>query len=319
MREGRPNDGESGGGRVAQSLDHVLLHLHSEARRTTICGGLRRRLPRLGLYLIAIGVSALFAFPLFWAVSTSLKTVQELHLYPPRFLPEVAQFENYAYVWKAVPYGKYVQNSLTVSILGLVGQLLCSSAVAYGFAKFRFPGRDILFLLVLSTLMLPREVTIIPLFLLFKQVGWLDSLKSLIIPQFFGGGRGAFFIFLMRQFFLTIPTDLVEAARIDGAGSLRIFWSIIVPLSKPALSSVAIFAFLWQWNEFLGPLIYLNSQENFTLPLGLRYFQTIPTEAVLMDNLLMAASVMYILPPIVIFFLAQRYFVQGIVTTGIRG
>jgi len=293
---------------------------HSSDRARLIMGQMvRRGLPRLVLYVLAILAAAAFTFPLFYAASSSLKTTADLFAWPPRFIPSELQFANYPAVFRQIPFGVFVKNSVTVASLSLVGQILCSSLVAYGFAKFRFPGRDFLFLLVLSTLMIPREVIVVPLFLMFKQIGWLNTLLPLIIPSFFGGGRGAFFIFLMRQFFMTIPTDLVEAARIDGANSLRIFWTILMPLSKAAVSSVAIFAFIWSWNDFFEPLIFLNSQRNLTLPLGIRFLQMTPGEAMPVDNLLMAASMMYLVAPLIIFVVAQRYFVQGIVMSGIKG
>jgi multiple sugar transport system permease protein len=196
--------------------------------------------------------------------------------------------------------------------------LTTATLVAYGFARFRFPSRDALFLLVISTVLLPREVVIIPTFLLFKALGWLDTLLPLIVPSFFGGG--AFFIFLLRQFFLTLPRELDEAAKIDGANSFQVLLHVLLPLARPALATAAIFAFLGHWNDFLEPLIYLNSSRNFTVALGLRYFQTLPNEAQEpREQLLMAASLVVTAPVLVIFFAAQRYFVRGIVMSGLKG
>ena len=209
-------------------------------------------------------------------------------------------------------------NSVLVTAITGAGQIFSASLVAYGFARFRFPGRDILFLVMLSTLMLPPQVTIIPTFLLFKFLGWLDQLRSLYIPPWFGGG--AFAIFLFRQFFLTIPKEFDEAAKIDGANSLWIFFRILMPLSVPVLVTMGIFSFLGSWNDFFGPLIFLNTTERFTLALGLTYFQRVvsiggkPTE-----HLMMAASMIMTLPCLLVFLLLQKYWIQGIVMSGIKG
>jgi ABC-type glycerol-3-phosphate transport system permease component len=230
----------------------------------------------------------------------------------------VIQWQNYYTAWTSIQFGQYFQNSLIVTVLTLLGGVSSSFVVAYGFARFRFPGRNLLFALCLSTMILPPEVTIIPLFIAFKNIHWTDSLKPLIVPSFFGGG--AFSIFLLRQFILTLPFELDEAAMIDGASRLRILRDIILPNSRPALATVAIFSFIFHWNDFFGPLIFLNSPEKFTIPLGLYSLKTYagdPGEP--KDHLLMAGTVIATLPIIVIFFAAQRYFVQGIVTSGLKG
>ncbi|HMN27448.1 MAG TPA: carbohydrate ABC transporter permease, partial [Caldilineaceae bacterium] len=203
-------------------------------------------------------------------------------------------------------------------VIRLGGQILSAAAVAFGFTRFRFPAREPLFFLVLSTMMLPWQVTIVPQFLLFRYLGWLNTFLPLIVPSFFGGG--AFFIFLLRQFFMTIPRDLDEAAKLDGASSVRIFWSIILALSGPAIATVAIFSFLQHWNEFIGPLIFLNTEDKYTLSIGLRYFMANPFESdEPREAILMAASLIVALPPLILFFVAQKYFVRGIVTTGLKG
>ncbi|HEX2482784.1 MAG TPA: carbohydrate ABC transporter permease [Methylomirabilota bacterium] len=271
-----------------------------------------------GAILLALVVlGALFAFPFFWQLVSSFKDLSEIQASPPRFIPARLRWENYTAVWKLVPFGRFTVNTLTVAILATVGQTLSAAAVAYGFARFRFRGREVLFALCLSSLMLPWEVTIVPQFIMFRELGWLDTLAPLIVPHWFGGG--AFNIFLLRQFFLTIPRDLDEAAKIDGAGYGRIFWSILLPLSRPALITVAIFSFLAHWSEFITPLIYLNSTENFVLSLGVRHLQTLPTSEPARDHLLMAAATLVTLPPIVVFFALQRYFVRGVVMTGLKG
>ena len=269
-------------------------------------------------YLVVTLLALFFMGPFVWAVSSSLKTPAELYVFPPELVPKSLQIGNYARLWAELPFGTFTVNSLIVGFINTIGQTISAAAVAYGFARFRFPGRDILFVVLLSTLMLPPQVTIIPLFLIYKHLGWLNTFLPLTVPRLFGGG--AFFIFLIRQFFLTLPRDLDDAAEIDGAGTWTIFWRILVPLSKPVLATCAIFAFLFSWNEFLEPLIYLNSPKLFTLPLGLRYLSVVPELAIEpREHLLMAASVLFSLPPIAIFFSMQRYFVRGVVLSGIKG
>ena len=275
------------------------------------------RLSRAATVLALVVLGALFGFPFFWQLISSFKDLSEIQASPPRFLPDRFRWENYTTVWTLAPFGRFTVNTLTVAILATLGQTFSAAAVAYGFARFRFRGREVAFTLCLSSLLLPWEVTIVPQFILFRELGWLDTLAPLIVPHWFGGG--AFNIFLLRQFFLTIPRDLDEAAKIDGAGYGRIFWSILLPLSRPALITVAIFSFLAHWNEFITPLIFLNSTENFVLSLGVRHLQTLPTSEPARDHLLMAAATLITLPPIVVFFALQRYFVRGVVMTGLKG
>jgi len=277
-----------------------------------------QRLYRLALYILVIICALAFGIPFFWTVSSSLKPISEIHLFPPTLWPNDIRWTNYSDVFRLAPFARFIWNTVVITLLAMLGQVLSASAVAYGFARFRFPGRDALFFLVLSTMMLPWQVTIVPTFLLFRYLGWINTFLPLIVPSYFGGG--AFFIFLLRQFFLTIPKDLDEAAKLDGATSFRIFWNIILPLSKPALATVAIFAFLDHWNEFIGPLIFLNSPEKFTLSIGLRYFMVNPFESdEPREAILMAASIIVALPPLALFFMAQKYFVRGIITTGLKG
>jgi len=279
---------------------------------------LRRAAAYAVWYLPATLLGLLFVGPFLWAISSSLKSPSDLFAYPPSVLPSAPQWRNYARIWEIAPLLVFLENSFLVGVLATLGQVLSASAVAYGFARFRFPGRDLLFVCLLSTLILPQQVTMVPRFLMFKQLGWLDTLYPLWVPSWLGGG--AFFVFLMRQFFLTIPRELDDAAEIDGAGTVRVFWSIVMPLAVPAVATVAIFAFLWNWNEFLQALIYLNRVEHFTMPLGLRFFMTeagtggLPKEA-----LLMAASLIDTVPPILLFFALQRYFIRGVVMTGLKG
>jgi len=277
----------------------------------------QRALGRIALYLIVTFLAALFALPLFWTVTTALKTVQELFVFPPTPFPQTLQWGNFPRAWTFVPFGAFYWNTALITVLGTLGAVLSSCLVAYGFARGRFPGRTILFYFVLSTLMLPPEVTIIPKYLIFKELGWLDTFKPLIVPDWFGGG--AFNIFLLRQFFMTIPRTFDEAAEIDGASSFRILWMILLPLCGPALITVAILSFLNHWNDFFEPLIYLNSPHMLTLSLGLRHFLISPADGQPKDHLLMAAVLMAAAPCVALFFVAQRYFVRGIVMSGIKG
>jgi multiple sugar transport system permease protein len=273
---------------------------------------------RIVLYVVTSALTLMFIFPFVWTISSSLKTAYEVVGYPPSLIPQVIQWGNYYQAWTSIEFDVFFKNSLIVVVLTVLGGTSSAFVVAYGFARFRFPGRNAVFGLCLATLVLPPEVTIIPLFLTFKQVHWLDTLKPLIVPSFFGGG--AFAIFLLRQFILTLPFELDEAAMIDGASRLRVLVNVIAPNAKPALATVAIFTFIGHWNDFFGPLIFLNSPENFTLPLGLYSLKTYagdPGEP--KDQLLMAGSVIATLPIILVFFAAQRYFIQGIVTTGMKG
>jgi multiple sugar transport system permease protein len=225
-----------------------------------------------------------------------------------------ARWENYPEAWTSRPFTRYTINSVIITLSCIFGQVLSASLVAFGFARLRFPGRGPLFLVVLSTLMLPSQVTMMPQYLIFRSFGWIDTFLPLIVPSFLGGG--AFFIFLFRQFFMTLPRELDESARLDGASWFRVYWSILMPLSRPIIATVAVFAFIAHWNEFMGPLIYLNSSENMTLALGLRVFQGAYGTYL---HLLMAAATVALLPILVIFFAAQRYFVKSIVLTGLKG
>lgn len=278
----------------------------------------RLRVERLVYYGIAVVLVVLLTWPFFWALSSSLKEASEIYIRPPRWLPETARFYNYVEVWIVVPFASFLWNSVIVTILSMVGQVISATAVAYGFARFRFPFRNLLFGMALATLMLPREVTIIPMYLMFREIGWIDTLYPLWVPYWFATGAGAFTIFLMRQFIMTIPYEYDQAAQIDGASSWWILWRVILPLAKPALATATIFAFLAHWNDFWGPLIFLNNPDNFTLPLGLRWLQTSDLGRP-KENLLLAAAIMATVPILAIYFCAQKYFVQGIVMSGIKG
>jgi len=272
----------------------------------------------LVFYVGASALGIVFMFPFFWGLSNSFKTLSEVNTFPPALLPAVPQISNYARVLEMVPYDLWFRNSLFVVLASTVGALLSSSLVAYSFARFRYRGRDLTFVVTLGTLMLPVQVTLIPQFILFNSIGWLNTLFPLWVPAWFGGG--AFSIFLLRQFFMTLPRDLDEAAIADGANPFQIYWSILLPLCKPALSALAILWFIGGWNDFLGPIIYLNTPDKFTVAIGLSSFRKVwgPGGQPL-EHLLMAASVMAIAPCIAVFLAGQRYFVQGIVLSGIKG
>lgn len=270
------------------------------------------------IYVLVVGAGILFALPFLWAIGSSLKPMTEIFKFPPTMWPVEPRWENWLDVFRIAPFARFIYNTIYITLFAMVGQILSASAVAYGFSRFRFPGRDPLFFVVLSTMMLPWQVTIVPTFLLFRFLGWINTYFPLILPFFFGGG--AFYIFLLRQFFMTIPKDLDEAAKIDGASSVRIFWNILLPLAKPALATVAIFSFIEHWNEFIAPLIFLNSPEKFTVSIGLRHFTSSPFESdEPREAILMAASLIVAMPVLLLFFAAQKYFVQGIVTTGLKG
>jgi len=280
----------------------------------------RRLIGRTLLYILALGGSAIFMFPFVWTILSSLKSASELVMFPPTWFPEVPQPQNYAEVFDIVPWGRWMWNTSYVAGLSTIGAVLSASLVGYSFARFRYPGRNVIFMITLSTMMLPVEVTLIPLYLLFSKIGWMDTYYPLLAPSFFGGS--AFLIFLMRQFFMSIPLDLDEAARIDGASHLRIFWQILMPLSVPALATAGVLTFMNQWNAFLHPFIFLNTKAKYTLAVGIRYFQATVGFADDVEpkyHLLMAASIMMTVPIIALFFISQRYLVRGIVMSGIKG
>jgi len=263
---------------------------------------------------ILLGVFALFfILPFLWIISTSLKGDAQIFTIPPQWIPYTFHWENFTKVFDRMPFLIYLKNSVFITSITIIGTVLSSSLVAYAFGCLNWPGRNGLFILILATMMLPLQVIMIPLFVLFKEFGWLNSFKPLTIPAFFGGG--AFNIFLLRQFFLTIPKDLLDSARIDGCSELRIYWNIVLPLAKPALATVAILTFMFSWNDFLGPLIYLSDKTKGTLALGLGMFVG---QYVTEWSILMAASLLMMLPMILIFFFFQKYFIQGFTMSGLK-
>lgn len=269
---------------------------------------------RVLVYGLLILIGSAILLPFFWTLSSSLKPAGAGIKFPPQFIPETFMWSNYPKVFETIPFMLYARNSTFVAALAVLGELLSASLVAYSFARLRFPGRDALFILVLATMMIPFPVTMIPTFILFNLLGLVGTYVPLVLPPFFGP---AFSIFLLRQFFLTINSELDEAAKVDGANEFTIYWRILLPLAKPALATIAIFSFMANWNDFLGPLIYLNNSDLYTLALGVNYLRSFRGGGEL--NLQMAASVMFMLPCIVLYFIAQRNIVQGIVTTGLKG
>ena len=248
---------------------------------------------------------------------------EQVFAFPPQFVPRPILWHNYVQAWAGtVPFNLFFRNSLIITIVPTLGTVLSCSLVAYGFALFRFPFRDPLFLVVLATLMIPFQVTVIPTYIIFRYLGWLDTYQPFIVPAFFADS--AFSVFLLRQFFLTIPVDLRDAATIDGAGALTFYWRILMPLSTPAVVTVAVISFINRWNDFLGPLIYLSSINKFPVSLGLNFFKTFygggsGGGSVAHMELLMAAAVLVLTPSVLVFLLAQRSYIRGVIMSGIRG
>jgi ABC-type glycerol-3-phosphate transport system permease component len=266
------------------------------------------------IILIVGGFSMLM--PFFWLITSSLKQPETIFAFPPQWFPKPAHWSNYVELFDVVPVMQYAKNTLIITLGATAGQVITSAIVAYGFARLRFAGRDKAFAVILSTLMLPYAVTIVPLYVMFSKLHWINTYWPLILPYWFGGG--AFNIFLLRQFFRSIPMDLDEAAILDGAGRLRIFWNIILPLSKPAIVAVTILSLLHHWNDFLGPVIYLTDSSKWTLAIGISSLQGIES-GIDWTHYQMVLSTMIVVPVIIIFFLAQRVFIQGITVTGLKG
>lgn len=268
-------------------------------------GNRKKMLKLINFVLLAAG-SLMILSPLWWMFSTSLKTMAEVMSFPPTFFPESWNWSNYIRTWEAAPFTQYTINTLVITTLVVIGNVLSNSFIAYGFAKIPFRGRNVLFAIVLATMMIPGFVTLIPQYVLFAKLGWVNTYYPLIVPAFFGS---AFNIFLLRQFYMTIPNELIEAAKMEGASHFYIWRKIGLPLTKPAIATVAIFSFNGAWNDFLGPLLYLNDENLYTLQIGLQVFKgQLNTQW----NYLMAGSLLVLLPVIIIFFFFQKYFIQGI-------
>lgn len=264
-------------------------------------------------FLVLIVITAIMLLPPIFMVSTSLKNTTEMLIYPPAIIPKDIAFSNFITIFKDFNLGMYYKNSLIISILAVIGTVLSSAFAAFGFARYSSKWKKPLFTILLGTMMLPYPVTMVPQFLIFRQLGWIDTFLPLIVPAFLGS---AFMIFLLKQFYSSLPDELFEAAKIDGCGEIQQWWKIAVPLCAPALATVAIFTFLWTWDDLLGAVIYLNSQEKFTLPIALSSMTT--ARRMIPWNMLMAGSILAVIPGVSIFFFAQKYFVQGIVITGLK-
>ena len=279
----------------------------------------RRRIWHVSAFLMVLAGAVVFAIPFLWMVSTSLKTGIEAFEMPPDLLPDAFRWRNYVEGWTAMPFTNYLKNTLFLTVTGTFGTVLSTSFVAYGFARLRAPGKDVLFIVLLSALMLPWTVRLIPLFIVFKQLGWVNTFLPLIVPEFFASN--AFYVFILRQFMLTIPAEMDDAARIDGCGFVQIYRRVIVPMSRAAIGAVLIFSFLNHWNDFLGPLIYLNDESKWTLAIGLRGFmEGGGSETFASDwGKVSAVNVAIMMPSLLVFLAAQRLFVRGIVVTGVKG
>ncbi len=284
----------------------VIQPVHSKKRSSSA------RLNRFVVYVLLILGAVIFILPFMWMLSTSLKPSQEVFTFPPQFLPSSFQWQNYIDGWTVLPFWRFLFNTVIVTGAAVLGNLVSCTLPAYAFARLRARGRNVWFILMLATMMIPSEITLVPTFIFFSSVKLVNTLWPLILPAWFGY---PFSIFLLRQFFMGIPRELDEAARIEGANHFQILTRIILPLSKPALTTVAIFAFVGNWNNLLGPLIYLRSTDQFTLALGLNLFNG---QYVTNYNQLMAVSIITILPMLVTFFIAQKYFIRGVTLTGVE-
>lgn len=284
------------------------------AQQRAIRQGLLQRLLRsLGGYAVLIGVGTLFVTPFYWMIVTALKTESQLFALPPAWIPAPPEFRNFARVFQEVPFGRFVINSGFLVVCNVIGELFSTTLIAYGFARLRFPGRHVLFLVLLATLMIPGQITLVPRFILFAKLGWVNTYLPLIVPAFTGS---PFLIFMVRQYMLTIPRDLDEAATIDGATRLQVLRHVIMPVCKPVMVLIAVFTFVNVWNDFMGPLIYLNDPQKFTVSLGLSFFRGARETS---WQLLMAGSLMAMLPPVGLFFLGQRQLLGGIASVSVKG
>jgi multiple sugar transport system permease protein len=294
--------------------------LPSQANASATTYARQRTQRRIWHGLLVYGALSIIAFifilPLGWMILTSVKTAQEALYFPPTLIPRELHLANFSEAWNhaGMDFTRWTLNTLYISLFVLVGVVLTSSLCAYGFARIRFPGRNFWFMATLASVMLPPQVTLIPLYVFFFKFGWLNSFKPLIIPAWFGGG--AINIFLLRQFFLQIPAELEDAAYIDGASRLQIWWRIFLPLSMPALLTVAIFTFQATWNDFYGPLIYLTGRENYTLSIGMNLFNSQFGAEI---HYMMAIAFLMTIPMVVVFFFAQRYYIRGVVLSGMKG
>lgn len=287
--------------------------------RLTLASQTQTRAPfrfDIGRFLIyaALITGAFFVMvPFVWMLVSSIKPPADIMVYPPEWIPRQIRIENFTELFSVAPFGRYILNTAIITSLCIIGQVVSSSLVGYGFARLTFPGRNILFTVLIATIIIPGEVTIIPNFILFTQLGWRNTILPLVVPAFFGG---PFFIFLFRQFFKAIPAEFADAAKIDGAGELAIYWRIWMPLSRPAIATCAIFTFVGTWNDYLRPLIFLTDQQNQTISIGLAAFRGY---YVSQWHYIMAGSVLAMLPVLLVFFFAQKLFIEGAVISGLKG
>jgi multiple sugar transport system permease protein len=275
---------------------------------------IQRKIGRTLTYLILIAGAIIVSIPFLWMLSTSLKADHQIMTSELVWIPNPVRWQNYLDAVTYIPYFLYLKNTVFVSVISVIGVLMAASMSAYAFAKLRAPGSNLLFVLLLSSMMLPGQVTMIPVFVLFRNLGWYNSLKALTVPAFLGGG--AFNIFLLRQFFMGIPNEIIEAAKIDGCSYWGIYWRIMLPLGKPALTTVALFTFIGTWNDFMSPLIYLQDQSLYTIALGLQFFQSLHSTEY---ALLMAAALLTSLPIVILFFFGQEHFIRGVNLEGTKG
>jgi multiple sugar transport system permease protein len=263
-------------------------------------------------YTVCTLIGLVYVFPFYWMVITALKTDQQIFQWPPALIPVTPQWQNFVESTRYIPFWLYMKNTMVICLISMLGTLISCTLVAYGFSRIRWPGREVAFLIYLSTIMLPGQVTMIPLYVVFRKLGWVGTIAPLVVPTFFGS---VFYVFLLRQFLMTIPLELTDAARIDGASELGTLWYIILPLIKPALTTVALFTFLANYVDFLRPLIYLSEQAQWTISLGLQMFKNMYGAQ---WQLMMAASALTMVPTVVLFFVTQRTFIEGITMTGIK-
>jgi len=287
-------------------ISTALVHKSSTRKEKIITGG--------AIYVLLSIFGIFFFLPFVWMIFTSLKMPAQIFALPIRWFPWPIHWQNFPTMWKLTSMQVPFANSVIITFGSMAGVFLSAPVVAYGFARINFWGKDLLFIVLLGTIMLPIQITIVPLYIIYRYLGWINTFKPFIVPSFFGGG--AFFIFLLRQFFMTIPSELEDAARIDGCSTFGILWRIFLPLSKPVIAAVGIFDFVNTWNEYFLPLILLTSAEKIPLTVALALFRDV--EGSLQYNMVMAAAIVATVPCIVIFLVAQKYFVQGIAITGIK-
>lgn len=295
-------------------MNTILASVRAQQRAAAAIRPLRR-FRRLLLYLIVISIAAVVLLPFLWMLSTALKDGSDVFAWPPKWIPNPPMWRNFIDAWTAMPFDRYLMNTLYIVVLGMIGELTSATIVAYGFARFQFPGRDVIFLILLATMMLPFHVTLIPTYLIWQAFGLTGELDPLVLRTW--TAWGPFYVFLLRQFFMTIPRDLDDAAEMDGANAFQTFYHVLLPQIRPALLAVAIFAFRGYWNDFLGPLIYLTDMNQYTMNVGMYFFMGGINEAPKW-NYLMAMSIVVALPVLILFFAAQRYFIEGITFTGIK-